>query len=74
MLYYDLAYFADKLGQSEKAAAFRKTARGLSPDYVFPFQSEAIEVLEAAMTADPNDCAHLITWATCSTTGSPNEP
>ena len=55
MLYYDLAYFADKLGQSEKAAAFRKTARGLSPDYVFPFQSEAIEVLEAAMTADPND-------------------
>ncbi|MGC8640781.1 MAG: DUF5107 domain-containing protein, partial [Isosphaeraceae bacterium] len=55
MIYYDMAYFADKLGQHDKAARFRETARSLSPDFVFPFQNEAIDVLEAAMAADPKD-------------------
>jgi tetratricopeptide (TPR) repeat protein len=55
LIYYDLAYFADKLGQHRKAAEHRATARSLASDYVFPFQAEAIEVLEAAMKADPHD-------------------
>jgi tetratricopeptide (TPR) repeat protein len=55
MVYYNMAYFADKLGEKDKAAAFRKTAQTLSPDYVFPFQDESINVLRAAMEADPRD-------------------
>ena len=44
-----------ELGQNEKAAEYRELARKQSPDYVFPFQSEAIEVLRDAMKANPND-------------------
>ena len=55
MVFYYLAYFAEKLGQAPKAAAFRKQAMALAPDYVFPFQQEAIGVLEQAVKADAKD-------------------
>jgi tetratricopeptide (TPR) repeat protein len=55
MAYYYLAYFADRMGQPGKAAAFRKQAMSLAPDYVFPFQREAIEVLSQAARADARD-------------------
>ena len=55
MVFYYLAYFADKMGQAPKAAAFRKQAMALAPDYVFPFQQEAIAVLEQAVKADAKD-------------------
>ena len=52
---YDLAYFADKLGRGEDAAGFRRRAGGRSPDRVFPFQSESVAVLRAAIASNPND-------------------
>ncbi len=55
MVYYYLGYFADRMGQKQKAAGYDQIARKLSPDYVFPFQNEAIDVLRAAMETDPND-------------------
>jgi tetratricopeptide (TPR) repeat protein len=55
MVYYYLAYFADKGGQGEKAADCCRLAQKMSPDYVFPFQDEAIAVLEHAMAVDARD-------------------
>lgn len=55
MAYYYLAYFAVKLGQPEKAAEYYKLAKAMPPDYVFPFQNEAIEVLRQAVAANPGD-------------------
>ena len=55
MVYYYLGYFAQKLGQEQKAADYYKLAAEMSPEYCFPFQSEAIDVLRAAMKANPRD-------------------
>jgi tetratricopeptide (TPR) repeat protein len=55
MAYYYLGYFADKLRQPAKAAEYDKLAMSMPPDYVFPFQNEAIDVLRAAMKANPRD-------------------
>lgn len=53
--YYYLAYFAGKLGQTGKAAEYDRLAMAMPPDYVFPFQNEAIDVLRAAMKTTPRD-------------------
>ncbi len=55
MVYYYLGYFADKLKQSGQAAEYYKLAASMPPDYVFPFQNEAIDVLRAAMKANARD-------------------
>jgi len=55
MVYYYLGDFADKLGDTTKAAGYRQQAMAQSPEYVFPFQSEAIGMLRRAMTANPSD-------------------
>jgi tetratricopeptide (TPR) repeat protein len=55
LVYYDLAYFADHLGRKGNATRYRQLARGMSPESVFPFQAESIEVLRAAIKADPHD-------------------
>jgi len=55
MVYYYLACFADQLGQSDRAFEYARLAQRMSPDYCFPFQSEAVTVLEMAMTVDPKD-------------------
>jgi tetratricopeptide (TPR) repeat protein len=55
MVYYYLAYFADKMGQNDKVSEYSRLAVQMSPDYVFPFQSEAIEVLGRAMKRNPDD-------------------
>src|ERR1039457_1713722 len=55
MLYYYLGYFAEKMSQPKKAAEDYALASKLPPDYVFPFQYEAVEVLHAAMKANPED-------------------
>ncbi len=52
---YYLSYFARKLGRNEEAAEFQARAMAAPPDYVFPFQNEAIPVLRAAMEANPKD-------------------
>ena len=55
MILYDLAFFADKLGAEKPAADYRRLARKSSPDYVFPFQPEAVEVLRSAIRKDAGD-------------------
>jgi tetratricopeptide (TPR) repeat protein len=55
MVYYYLGYFAEKLGEGEKASEYYRLAEQMPPDYVFPFQWEAIGVLRQAMKANPGD-------------------
>jgi tetratricopeptide (TPR) repeat protein len=55
ILHYYLADFSEKLGDTAKAAAHRRTAAQLPPDYVFPFQAELIPVLRRAIAANPQD-------------------
>ncbi len=55
MAYYYLAYFEGKLGQADKESECYRLAASVSPDYVFPFQSEAIDVLRTAIERNPKD-------------------
>jgi tetratricopeptide (TPR) repeat protein len=55
MVYYYLGYFAEKLQQPQKAAEYYAQAMKMPSEYVFPFQGEEIEVLRAAMKANPRD-------------------
>ena len=55
MIYYYLGDFAEKLGEATNAAGYRRQALAQSPEYVFPFQFEAIGVLRRAMAANPSD-------------------
>jgi tetratricopeptide (TPR) repeat protein len=55
MVYYYLGYFAEKMNQPQKALEDYALAGKMPPDYVFPFQYEAIEVLRSAMKANPRD-------------------
>jgi tetratricopeptide (TPR) repeat protein len=55
LAYYYLGYFAGKLGQTAKEAEYDKLAMAMPPDYVFPFQNEAIDVLSAAMKVNARD-------------------
>ena len=72
MVLYDLAFFADKLGAEKPAAEYRRLARKNSPDYVFPFQPEAVEVLRSAIRRRSRATrGHRIIWATYFSTGSP---
>ena len=55
MVYYYLGYFEDQLGQTQTASQYYRQAASLPPDYVFPFQNEAIDVLRRAIEANPGD-------------------
>jgi len=55
LAYYYLGHFAERLGDAAKAAEYRRLAVQMSPDYVFPFQWEAIHVLRRAMEVNPQD-------------------
>jgi len=55
MLYYYRGYFAEKMNQPQKASEDYALAAKMPPDYVFPFQYEAVEVLRGAMKANPQD-------------------
>lgn len=55
IVYYYLGYFVEKLGDQAKAAEYRKQAPFQSPEYVFPFQDEVINVLRSAIAANPAD-------------------
>jgi len=54
-VYYYLGDLSEKLGDAAKAADYRSAAAAASPEYVFPFQSEAIAVLRGAIQANPKD-------------------
>jgi tetratricopeptide (TPR) repeat protein len=55
MVLYYLGYFEEQLGHAEQAVEFYRRAAVTSPEYVFPFQSEEIDVLQAALKANPQD-------------------
>ncbi len=55
MVHYYMAYFEKRQGKDAAAAQQLKAAAAGSPDYVFPFEWEAIPVLEAAMKEAPED-------------------
>ena len=55
LIFYYLGEFAGRLGDSAKSAEFRRSAKGQSADYVFPFQTELVGVLRRAIEADPGD-------------------
>jgi hypothetical protein len=55
MVYYYMGYFAGKLDQPQKASEYYGLAAKMRPDYVFPFQNEEIDVLQAAIKANPRD-------------------
>ena len=55
LAYYYLGDFAERLGDTDKAAEYRRLATEMSPDYVFPFQWEAIQVLRRAIELNPRD-------------------
>jgi tetratricopeptide (TPR) repeat protein len=52
---YYLGYMAARLGHADQAAEYYRQGARMRPDYVFPFQYEAIPVLRAAMAANPKD-------------------
>ena len=55
LAYYYLGHFAERLGDAAAAAEYRRQAATMAPDYVFPFQAEAIPVLRRAMQLNPAD-------------------
>lgn len=55
MVYYYLGYFAEKTGQEPKGAEYYRLAAKMPPDYVFPFEYEAIDVLSRAMRVNAAD-------------------
>ncbi|MBI4873404.1 MAG: tetratricopeptide repeat protein, partial [Acidobacteria bacterium] len=55
MVYYYLGYFAARMGRESQAAGYYSLATKMPAEYVFPFQSEAVDVLRHAMTANPKD-------------------
>lgn len=55
IVYYYMAYFAEKTNDKTKAAEYRKQAALQPAEYVFPFQNEVIDILNHALAANPND-------------------
>jgi tetratricopeptide (TPR) repeat protein len=55
MVYYYLGYFTEKQGQDKEAKDFYSSGAKMPPDYVFPYQAEAIPVLRRAMEVNPTD-------------------
>ncbi len=73
MVFYYLGYFAQQLQQPEKANQYYALATKMPSEYVFPFQYEAIEVLRAAMKANPKDAHAPYYLGNLLFDGQPNE-
>ena len=55
MVFYSLAYCADRTGDCHRASTYRAEATKASADYCFPARIEEMMVVEAALTAGPAD-------------------
>ena len=55
LVHYYREFFRQQLGRTQAALEDGEAAVKLAPDYVFPFQSEMIPVLEQAMRSNPRD-------------------
>jgi tetratricopeptide (TPR) repeat protein len=55
MVFYYLGHFAELRGDVPRAAEYRQKAALQPSDYVFPFEAEAISVLQSAIAANASD-------------------
>jgi len=55
LVHYFLGYYLARKGEKDKAEATVRRAAALSPDYVFPYQSECLDVFRWAGGANPRD-------------------
>lgn len=55
MLHYALGYLHDNAGRPESAEAHRRAGQSSPPDYCFPNSLFDLQVLEAAVAANPED-------------------
>lgn len=55
MVFYSLAYCADRMGDRKRASTYRAEATKASPDYCFPAGVEEMIVVKAALAAVPAD-------------------
>jgi tetratricopeptide (TPR) repeat protein len=55
LVHYFLGYYLAQKGEKTKAEKALHRAAALSPDYVFPYQAECLEVLDWARRVNPKD-------------------
>jgi len=55
MVYYNLGYLCEQKGMTDKAKEYYQAATKMPVDYCFPFRLESIDVLNAAIKANPSD-------------------
>jgi len=55
LIQYYNAYCKIQTGNEKQAAELYRLAQKLSPDYVFPFRNEEINIFETALKFNPND-------------------
>ncbi|HUU28938.1 MAG TPA: DUF5107 domain-containing protein [archaeon] len=55
MVLYYLGYYYEKKGNGEEASRYYQMAGKCSPDYVFPYRFESIDVLSRALRKNPGD-------------------
>lgn len=55
MLFYDLGFYCDQLGDQSRAHFYLQKAASLPADYCFPFRLESIDVLQHAIRLQPTD-------------------
>ena len=54
-VYYHLGYYLNKKGDQAEALKYAGQAASMPPDYVFPFQSESLDILHWAEQVNPKD-------------------
>ncbi|MCG2461654.1 DUF5107 domain-containing protein [Flavobacteriaceae bacterium F89] len=55
IIYYYLSYYLAEKGQEKKAIQYNDLAGRMPTDYVFPFRTETINVLQHALRLNPSD-------------------
>ncbi|KPL09987.1 MAG: hypothetical protein AMS26_22095 [Bacteroides sp. SM23_62] len=61
LVFYYMAYYHEQMGESGKARTLLEEASGVSPQYCFPYRQETFQVLEWAISENPDDAlAHYL--------------
>jgi tetratricopeptide (TPR) repeat protein len=55
LLYYYAGYYSEQKGDAPKAGQFYAQAGKMPPDYCFPYRTEEVAILRAAMKNNPRD-------------------
>ncbi|MEN8201030.1 MAG: DUF5107 domain-containing protein [Bacteroidota bacterium] len=59
MIYYYLAYYYARMGDMDKYESYAQLAATMPPDYCFPYRQESLQVLEYAISKNPEDASAL---------------